>query len=177
MTDAVAQIVVQRIRVEWTKVSRGAPGATRRARVPVALPLPSDFRPERLVLHDMRAVEEEAFALVTAVPGPSNRRAEPEAHGPTTGHFEPISWRVNRAQLIVDLAPSGLSAPRRPYSRAFVLSPGEWGRVLFNERFGADREWRYVHTVVNLAFRVTWSAELFTHSTPARVFDGRARLR
>jgi len=41
-------------------------------------------------------------------------------------------------------------------------SPGEWGRVLFNERFGLDDEWRYAQIIVNFPFRTELFAELFT---------------
>jgi hypothetical protein len=179
MAELEPRVTLQRIRIEWTKASRGAPGAARRAAIDDAFPLPGPNQREVVLVHDVVAREEDGFVFSEAPPRPSRTLAANELD-PQRGYLEPIAWRASpsqRGDLIVHLRPSGLSAPRCAHTRAFLLSPGQWGRVLLNERFGLDRGWRYSQTIVNIAFCRCWSTDLFTTTSPTHVFDARARLR
>jgi hypothetical protein len=162
--------------VEWTKASRGVPGSARRAAVEGSQPLPEPRDADIVLVHGVLAREEDAFAIVAAPPETAGRTPGVAIEA-THGCVEPIEWTaLDEGVLAVDVRPSSHSKPRRADRRAFVLRPGQWGRLLLNERFALERGWRYRQTTINVGFRVPWRLDLFSATTPAHVVDMRARL-
>ncbi|GAA3342391.1 hypothetical protein GCM10020358_37210 [Amorphoplanes nipponensis] len=173
-------IVVQRVVTEWTKRSRGAPGAVRRNAVPEACPVPPADGAGVLV-HQVFARERDGFA------GRETR----------SGHTLPASGslpldgvagvRLERADGRLQV--TGVTGvwcqcftvfPRRPDRTVLVLLPGRWGRWRLNFRLWEDDghgEWRYQKWVVNVAHLAGPApAELFQASPPATVTDEMVQL-
>ena len=167
-TAQAPTVILQRIRVEWTKASRGEPGARARAAVADCFPLPAS-RGEAVLVHDLIAKEEDAFEPLAAADG-----AKDTVHGV----LGPIEWTTREnGSLLIAFRADGTGAPRRAPRSAFSLRPGQWGSLIVNERLALDRGWRYGQTIVNVAFATPWRADLFTATSRSALVDLRARLR
>jgi hypothetical protein len=131
-------VIVQRVKVTWTKRSRGRPGAALRHAVPVAFPLPSG-RPPRF--HDIVADEDDGF-----VP-----RLTVHDGGPPARVF---GLRPAGDTLQVRL-PNGFGVPVRRHRPTVTLQRGEWVRWQLNNRSSSSTGmagWYYSQTTVSVAF-------------------------
>lgn len=178
-------IVVQRLVTEWTKASRGAPGAVKRNATPAALPLPPGLleRREPYREHEVTFGERQAFEA-------SGERVVGEARLPVD------VWSRDRSPARLELLADGslgvsfrpgnhigAAAGRPPNGDCFVLPVGTSGRVVWNGRF-ADYDtgtwWYYRKTVVNvanLADDLPLPADLFLRRSPTHVCSHMGRLR
>jgi hypothetical protein len=170
------KIILQRIRIVWTKASRGAPRASKRASIADALALPTQRRAGRVFVHDMVADERNAFEFVAGPKIAATDRAR--ASSAERGFFGPVEWvALEDGSLAVSLRPEGTGAPRRPVRRLFALQPGQWGKLVVNERIAVEETWLYAQSVVNVAFATPLRADLFEGTQPVKAVDLRARLR
>ncbi|GGN75141.1 hypothetical protein GCM10010112_46090 [Actinoplanes lobatus] len=133
-------IVVQRVLTEWTKRSRGAPGAVRRNAVPEAFPLPP-----AVVFHQVTAYEKDDFTPASTaddiIPVRSGIRL---SHSPD-GHLTVTSATDVWCRCVMVF-------PRRPERVVLDLPPGTWGRWRLNFRlWEEDSDWRYQKWVLNIA--------------------------
>jgi hypothetical protein len=176
---------VQRVVTEWTRASRGAPGATRRARVPLAFPLPPGDPGAvprcGVLVHGVRAAEEDGFVV-------HHTREEyppPGADPLTLDRAAGVRLRRSGDDLVVTgrpdvWAPSLVAHPPRAGRDLLRLAPGRWGRWMVNFRVVDEHlsAWSYRLWVVNVA-HLPGRADpaVFVHGGPAAVVDNRARLR
>ena len=165
-------IVVQSIRVQWTKQSRGGTRATRRNTVPVALPLPvMDLRdidhPIILIQHDLH-YDEPDFAI-------SHQSFDVGQMAFNTRHeLRCVDVWAQRAHLRVryQYGRYCAGAPERSASpKTLDLGLGDWGRVIFNERFGWASGWSYHQQVHNIALVSELDADLFLSEPPHLMTD------
>lgn len=172
-------IIVQRVVTEWTKRSRGVPGAVRRNAVAEAFPLGRHVTGEVLV-HQVTAREEDGFAIRETsashpVPAAAPLRLDGSAgvrlelaHGELAVIGVPESWS------------HGFVFPNRPSHTVMRLPAGRWGRWRLNFRLwdGLEgSEWRYQKWVVNVAHLTRPPAPyLFTTADPDLFTDDMIRL-
>lgn len=168
-------ILVQEIRTDWSKVSRGAPGAAKRAAVPRALPLPL-HRADRdfyaLFEHRVFFSEWEGFR------DPGEQVACSEEVGQVIYGCVRLKLEGESLRVVWKYDPGYAGAPSRDGNpkQAFTLRPGQWGRVVYNGRFGEDEGWYYRQTTFNVALAERASACVFTESEPAHVYKQVAEL-
>jgi hypothetical protein len=164
-------LIVQRIRTEWTKNSRGGAAAGVRNTVPEALRLPSQGV-GRGVLHDVHYRETDEFLCKETV-----RQIDLEE-----------SWELASLQLhsYSDQIAArfvwswhGTGAPERKSHDAFVLRRGEWGRLKCNGRHSdADSgAWWYQQDVFNVAWMEALDPARFLNTIPNFNVAELARLR
>lgn len=156
-------LVIQRIRTEWTKESRGGKPATIRNAVPLTLTLPEFECTSGYILHDARFAERKGFqcddSLINAEligvvqVGPVSVYSQ-------CGNFKArFAWSFQECGM-----------PERLPHDVFQLSVGEWGQFICNGRTGrtltSGREWIYQQSVFNIAHVADWQHNLFTDSRP-----------
>lgn len=166
-------IVVQRLVTEWTKASRGAPGAVKRNAAPEALLLPQGLlgRRDEYREHEVTFGEREGFeASGERVVGEARLPADVWARDRSPARLELLA----DGSLDVSFHPGnyiGAASGRPPNGDCFVLPHGTWGRVVWNGRFG-DYDtgvWYYrkgVVNVANLPDGEAVQADLFLRPTP-----------
>ncbi len=161
-------IVAQFVVVDWTKRSRGAPGAAVRNAVPEAFRLPP-LPPADVVVHDVWADEAGGF-----VP---EEKLTADAQG-RMFRFAVVDGRV--AVRLLSTAVAGYSAWGTPQV-VLRVAPGTWSRVVWNRRYAStSSEWRYRKFVLNVAW---WQGldgppplDLFVATAPARTVDRQDHL-
>ncbi|WP_434450429.1 hypothetical protein [Lentzea sp. E54] len=156
-------VVVQWVRTEWTKQSRGGAGATRRNGVPVAFPLPH-LKP---AVHEVRLREWEDFEPVWS------------KESSTIDRLELVLHEEDDGVLSVQLQDTMIATPRRWNRPSPVrLGRGEWVRWQVNHRWARPRDggWNYLLTTLNLAYGPVSGPKLFL-GTPTRHVDEQTRLR
>ena len=157
-------LVVQRIRIEWTKASRGGEGATLRNALPEICPLP----PLRQVggeylFHDIHFREWDQFAC-----------RETLAESKIPGHLDlsPLFLHVapDRIQAKFLWSWKDCGAPERDSHDLFSLALGEWAQFRCNGRFGpqtpGESSWWYRKSIFTIAFIEEFDAGIFS-SQPA----------
>lgn len=157
-------LVIQRITTRWTKAARGGAAAARRNASPRALRLPllAGSEPGYL-LHDIEFSERDDF---------SRHERVTESDLPMHVHIGPLIVNVTKAEIAVRFiwSRSECGAPERYAHDVFCLSRGQWGRFMFNGRFGADssagRAWEYHTTVFNIAWPSSYDRNVFVESGP-----------
>ncbi|GGN25153.1 hypothetical protein GCM10011609_79280 [Lentzea pudingi] len=157
-----AYVVVQWVKTEWTKQSRGEPGATRRNAVPAGFALPH-LRP---AVHEVRLLEWEDFAPVWSKESSEIDRIA-------------LTLREDDDVLSVQLQDTMYASPRRSNRPSPVrLQRGEWVRWQLNHRWARPRDggWNYLLTTLNLAYGSPRDAKVFL-GTPTRHVDERTHLR
>lgn len=164
-------LIVQCIETCWTKVSRGAPGATSRNAVPQLLPLR---------VPDELTVTEEAAALHHVVFSEAAGFSEPSHQARVVGVSSlpsecGISVESSGASLAVSFV-GPKSRPREHPRQAFVLQPTEWGQLVYNWRVPEERTWSYHKRAVNIGFRCKSTEDLFQDSKAAHTFESLNRL-
>jgi hypothetical protein len=157
-------IAVQEIRVEWTKASRGAPGAVQRNAVSLLAPLPPCPTPDAAY----------ARLLVLHVEPEFRPRHHWITHDHTPhGDRHLLFDRPTGCQLRED-APEA-AYPLRP-TMDIDLPLNQWVQVRFNSRLSMRHhdemsQWRWHRTVLNIGRYASWpDAEAFM-GTPDRLID------
>jgi len=157
-------LVIQRITTRWTKAARSGAAAACRNAVPRALLLPPLAGAEPgYLLHDIEFLERDGF---------SRRERVTESDLPTHVHIGPLIVRMMKAEIAVRFiwSRTECGAPERCAHDLFLLTGGEWGRFMFNGRFGADssagRAWEYHATVFNIASPPGYERKVFLESAP-----------
>ncbi|MEQ8677094.1 MAG: hypothetical protein RLP44_15070 [Aggregatilineales bacterium] len=168
-------VIVQEIKIQWTKASRGGEGASRRNTVPDALTLaklPQTLPPLPLV--HQRTVYAEAADFQPSV-------TQTEIHDLMLNRHVFIGCvRIisQTAQLQLTYQPgiSCAGAPKRTFTRKeFVLKPDTWARIGYNGRFGWASGWSYHKTVFNIAYISATGGDIFANE-PAHTFSDFADL-
>lgn len=153
------RLVLQTLSVEWTKKSRGAPGATLRNSVPRYLTLPDDvLQSERWWRHQVSFHEFADFV-------------------PATQHLDVLAEGFERSVGLRVAEKDGLlrcyfewstsvGAPDRsefaPGGRfAFSLEPQQTGRLTYNGRLAFDHGWQYHQVTHNVGWVDECDAQLF----------------
>jgi hypothetical protein len=173
-------IVVQRVVTEWTKRSRGAPGAVRRNAVAEAFVLPPGVGGEVLV-HRVVAREQDDFVVQET----SGGLALPETGVLRLDGSAGVRLEMMTGQLLV----TGVTDvwcqccrvfPPRADRTVLRLKIGRWGRWRVNFRLWEDfnsSEWLYQKWVVNVAYLPgPPSRDLFQGTEPAEVADDMVQL-
>ena len=161
-------MVVQQVRVVWTKASRGAPGATLRNALPRALPLPLAWA--RYLSH-LCVFTETATGF-----------EQSDEH-----HRLEDDYRDHEGELLLDLQGEALTVgygwteetglpPRREKRAAMVLQPGELGRLVVNGRHALESGHTYTQDTFNVALAEMARKDLFTSRAPDKVFSLEAEL-
>lgn len=196
---AAGTIVVQAIRVAWTKATRGSQGGTVRNSLPRALPLPEAIPPSsepayftNLVIYD----EEDAFRCkvnnmssgrLADVLGTYKLDDEPE------GYWRITDWDIGLLPLgntvRVDLWWTHGMPWRKPIQGLFNVKPGQWACLRFNWRttatyFGANEydehhsgsDWPYRQLTVNIGFFSSPPQDVFVVTKPSYRHVDMARL-
>ena len=165
-------VIVQVVRTTWTKASRGQPGASARAAVPLAFAVdgtPSGDRTDAVLVETIEADETDGFTTV--------HRTEPIDALPV--RIAHLDIALDGERLVVTRrVEKGTGWPARsPAIVAFRLGVGEWGRIVRNHRFsGYSQEWSYEKTVVSIAHLATVDRRVFVDTEPDRERDEQARL-
>ena len=156
-------IIIQKVKVEWTKASRGGSGAEERNKVPEAFRLPIEVVQVRdFIFHTVGCLESNAFACEAdfeTVVAPDR---------PDTLPLK-IQWSAGVVETRFIWSKNECGAPRRNSHSLFQLQPGQWGRFICNGRFSKDwdiSEWTYHKTVFNVAYVSEYDRDLFCHVSP-----------
>lgn len=161
-------VVVQHIRVVWTKASRGAPGAVVRNAVPAAVLIETaPLAP--WVFHSVHFLERSGF--------------KPESQH----QFTRETHRERDRGLLLELLPDGLHVgfrwepgvgqpPRHERREAFTLSVGGYARVIVNGRHAPDEGHWYTQETYNVVFGDVVDVDTFTARPPTEVLDLRETL-
>jgi len=162
-------IVVQKIKVVWTKASRGGEGARRRAAVPLAFELPA-FPAGDAAYHAMFCEERDGFAP---------RDVERKTSLPEHSACVLFEVRGDGIRIGYQWSPA-CGAPERdlvPPRWLMELRRGDYGRVLHNGRFSGEGDWWYQQIVFNVAIADVVASDLFMRAAPTVTADLRERLR
>ncbi len=168
---------VQIIRTIWTKQSRGAPGATARARVPLSLPVPPSVVRRGELTVEVHNFYEPNFAR------PLNSKSErlnlTENFVYKKGVFS-LNWNGERA--LTAWQSSHVGAPTPPFAAEKMgrleVAPDSCVRLHWQERLSDfdNGNWWYEKTVVNVArCDAEWNADFL--GEPARLFEWLPMLR
>ncbi|TWU11302.1 hypothetical protein CA54_01070 [Symmachiella macrocystis] len=166
-------VIIQRIRSEWTKESRGGEGARRRNAVPQALPLPESCFTDRFAHQTVRFLEREEF-----------RRPERDsiAIGDSWTDMACSDLEITvvteglQVRLVTD-ARNAASGDVQTF-RAFTLVPGTWGQLIYNARYVHVYTgiWTYERSVLNIGYLKAVQPKRFTSSSPNETFSRMLRL-
>jgi hypothetical protein len=157
-------ILIQRIKTQWTKVSRGGVLATKRNSTPESLLLPPGIDTScDCILHDVRYCEWHDFECHDDVV---------ELDTFPMIRIEPIwitfSERVLRVRFVWNWI--GCGAPERMSYDLFHLDFDQWGRFTCNGRLGPETyyqsQWRYHKTVFNIAWTDDFDENVFLVKAP-----------
>jgi hypothetical protein len=178
-------VVTQWVTTEWTKRSRGGPGAALRSAVPQGFRLPGR---RRSVVHEVMITERNGFQPIESI------GAEPPEREPSIARSGLRLVRADkgvRVELLLarlgdarfgdaGLGSARLGNPSRaPRPSAVWLAPGEWLRWQVNYRMSGPRidggRWDYRQDTLNIAVGPA-DPELF-FGEPTRHIDERGFLR
>ncbi|MDH3741309.1 MAG: hypothetical protein OER56_06880 [Hyphomicrobiales bacterium] len=155
-------IVIQHIKVIWTKKTRGGKGAAVRNGVPQAfalLPVSSDAD---CALQSVRCEEHLDFQPVCA-------REAPVTQFPANWRCLGLSLSKDRFDVRFRWSPAQCGAPERHDFDAFSLAKGDWSRLVCNGRSSDSvGHWYYQLDTYNIAFTEGFSAGLFLDTAPKR---------
>jgi hypothetical protein len=175
-------LIIQHIWSRWTKAARGANAPLARPRLDEAYLLPPMEGAAEVVRHEIRAVEEEDFAVIERT-GPITRD---EWQRSTPWREAPLDWRLRKGAAEISLKrPSDYrhqtSWPAHLPSPLFVLRPGETARIDWNGRFrmatfGSNRSSYYEQHIYWLAFADAPAPRLFLDAAPRKVIDLRTGI-
>ena len=172
-------IYVQIIRTHWTKRSRGAPAATSRARVPLALPVAvAALRRGELTVEthyfgesDFSRPFDSTLETLELTKGLCYER----------GAFV-LNWNAQNATTNWQWSAWNVGAPEPRFSTRdlgrFEIAPDSWVRLRWHGRF-SDHDtgiWWHEQTVVNVA-RCDDNLNVDFTGEPSRVFEWLPQLR
>ena len=168
--EAKPALHLQIIRTAWTKASRGAPGATARARIPLHLPVNANVLGRgNLSVEIVRYGEADSFHAgqrVLQTQTLENLRFK-------YGAFF-IQWDRRNATTGWQWSWNGVGAPEPQFFNRdmghFEVPPDNWVRLRWHGRFGGRNSWSYQQTVVNLA-RCDADLDVDFSGEPSRCFE------
>lgn len=165
-------VIVQVVRTRWTKASRGQPGASARAAVPVGFAVdgaPTSNGADAVLVATIEADEADGFAPV--------HRVEPmDALPVRIANLDIV--RYGELLVVTRRVETRTGWPARsPAVVAFRLGIGEWGRIVRNHRLGGySSEWSYEKTAVNVAHLTSLDRRAFVDTDPDHERDEQERL-
>ncbi|MBN9389463.1 MAG: hypothetical protein J0I20_15650 [Chloroflexi bacterium] len=177
MSGANLTLVVQAIKVAWTKEARGGPLAAPRNRVPEISPLPFEKTSPGpasplYIRHEIAWDESNQFQKpltdkleITEFSGPVKNHLlgfYPEGEAIKVG-FEKSYGLRPQGNVLLDYTRLGAPARTVP-QEIFTLGPDEWGQVRYNGRFSWNSGWKYEKWVFNIV--------VFAGKIPAGPFQG-----
>lgn len=156
-------LIVQDLVTNWSKASRGAPGAVLRNRVPSTVTVPLEEPPSErflVVLHRL------AFPEVRGFERSSEQLTYCEPQDELILGCVRIYPDPERTQVIYHYDLAGGQPERWSQPRFKDLKLGEWGQVSYNGRFnlGWESHWHYEKHVVNVGLFEHLQRDGFTHS-------------
>ena len=172
-------ICIQCVRTCWHRAARGGPGATQRNRVPESLKLP-DFKVAPVPL---------SYVTHHATYSDTNNFAEPlKSSAVTVSLTEPLdlgglslSFQSDAVGVYYQWDTSQGAPPRYTGRKeALHLYRGQWGRVCYNGRHGAEHfdsgEWWYEKWVYNVGLFAEFMPSIFLKTEPVKVASYMAHL-
>ncbi len=168
--------LVQVIKVEWTKSSRGGQGARDRNSVPSALAIPDVLLgrwTREILVNTTHWSEANAFAH-------PNRRESERLPANKVLRIDPVSIALGDPELAIGLDHETLLVRFVPVRREIVLMRGDWARVVFNARYACidSGNWWYEQVTVNAGlFGERPPDSVFVETRPTTVFRHLSRLR
>lgn len=174
MNVAASITVVQCIDTDWTKQSRGAPGANKRNAIPHALRLPLEQRPPgecSLIEHSSSFYESRGFEdPLLSVSFESIKLGQTIRYGAVH-----VQKEADRLRVSWIYTPEDAGAPLRPQKKkdVFELALNQWGRVIYNGRFSGMEGsfWWYHRKVLNIGAFDQPAASAFVATEPHVVLD------
>jgi hypothetical protein len=162
-------VVVQWVRVEWTKGTRGAPGAVRRAGAPRAFPLP----PERAAFLTGRHYFRDRIdgSLEPGLVDYMTRASCPDHQGP-------LLLRWEDGDLVVGFRWKDETGKpfRRDKADALRIRSGQTGRLVVNGRHSTHDDQYYSQDTYNVALGVDIDDDVFVKGRPNRSLNLEADL-
>jgi hypothetical protein len=168
----ISGLVIQLLTTEWTKESRGGPGAQPRNTTPLAMALPDSWA----------GMEDSGFRL-HHVYFSEQRRFQPREWTEVRGgkaFVEVEAFRIERTpegvRVLLDhgrmgmpgaLEWSGMSRSEPP-EELLRLEPGQWGRGIYDERlpYWETGHWGYCKHVLNVGLLHEAGVDVFLHTEP-----------
>ncbi len=170
----ISGLCLQLLTTEWTKESRGGSGARLRNTTPLAMALPEPWRGTHdgvLRVHHVYFSEQRRF-LPREWTKVHKEKAFVEAEA-----FR-VEWSEEGVRVLLHYGRMGMpgqlegsgASRGEPHEELFLLSPGEWGRGVYNERvpYWDTGHWGYCKHVLNVGLLHDASPDLFRTTEPAR---------
>lgn len=161
-------IVVQRITVQWTRASRGMPGAGIRNNLPTAMRLPTgDGDYGGFLVHEVVFSEAQSFA-------PQEKLLRHD----DLKHYWKLTFAEEDGKVPVrfDYCWHRHGAPKRRGHRLFALAPGQTGWMAINGRHAYYDGVSYSCNYVSVGNVEKISPDLFLATNPVRRVDKRDQL-
>lgn len=161
-------IWVQQVDILYTKVSRGAPQATERNRLPRAFAVlgagGDAFYFEHYKLLEWKDFVSNLQERSTAISPPKRKNS--------------LAIELSENSLTLGLAWNGsIGQPRRHDKlRAITIKPGQTARLSINGRYSSYSGQTYTEATYNVAFGDDISNDVFIKVEPDSIFDLRADL-
>lgn len=178
MDTAGSIVIIQRISTDWTKQSRGSPGAIKRNSTPQALTLPLEELPPggcSFIEHSSSFSERRDFED----PRPSISFENFVLERPMRFGGVLVQRDAGRVRVSWNYTSEDAGMPLRPQKKndAFELALNQWGRVIYNGRFNGEGEiWWYQKSVLNVGLFARAAAAVFVETVPDVVIDKTAML-
>ena len=165
-------LYVQIIRTRWTKSSRGAPAATARARVPLALPVAVAALRRGQLSIAIHSFGESDFSRPFHSKTETHELANDLRY--EQGAFT-LRWNGKAAQTDWQWNYWNVGAPEPRFSTGhlgrFEIAPDSWVRLHWQGRIThLEGDWEYRKTVVNVA-RCDENLDIDFVCEPSRVFE------
>lgn len=170
-------IIIQHIRTQWTKDSRGAPKATARNQVPKSFLIDGHAeKSSEIYVHYIAAHEENGFQPEEKF-YPLKTYGFIENKASKNKHYLNITFfgDVDKWTFISEKELQGLWGPIRPKQQIFNLKKDEWGCLLLNHRYsgseGAYGEISYSQDVFNIVNFDQFDPAIFMNHKPKYNID------
>jgi hypothetical protein len=163
-------LVVQRIRIIYTKVHRGMPGSQKRVELPRAFALRPAFGEYVFQGHSFN---ERPDALDFCHHAEPCREAASSASRIREGHLSVV---IRPHEIELKIQRTGGAPLRRTPREPLKLSLGAWGRLITNGRFSGYVGQCYEEDTYNVAFVQRLEEDLFLRTEPITLSDDRANL-
>lgn len=171
MTNTSNAILIQFITVQWSKASRGAPGAALRNAVAETFPLSFEILSGNPGVHlqNIRLSESQQFQdPVTSL----------QTHLNTAG-LSKLNLHIEKANSQCRIFYWGdIKRPIYPkIKHAFSLLPGEYGQIISNGRDPVEDTWHYEKHIYNIYFgQSSISESHFLENAPDRYYKDEVNL-
>ena len=174
-------VIVQTIRVCWTKKSRGGRFAELRNKIPAALVVPQPSADvEKLVWHDVQLLEENEFDFSGG--GQLKRFPLNERFGTKCAFIEFDDSSATLTYRWLDGAPARTFMDQTgnyvPIERTIEIGSNQWGSIEYNGRFtGNDTgNWWYEWEIINVAVTNRFVPDIFVATKPVEQYSKLEKL-